>query len=414
MENEIQKLLDRAVGEVRLPPGEFEGPFTLKKALIVRGNSTTLWARKGPVFVIEEKGAMIKNLRVEVTEPEGGQSTISILSRFADTVYEQVEISGEVSGAGKEDECWDIPFVLKAGNILADKTCTVRAQVFVPVEVSVNCAIKDVSINPQRLKVGKNEISITMNKVSEGTFFYGNILFESRFIRKCCFTASAKKQTNSFEENKLIYTVSKQEAPLNQQIIEHSKKQTPLKFSMIENPNSISLKKGQRISCKDLALDKIKLKINYGAKNSEMDIDPYVFLLDKNNKAHNDENLVFFGNKSSLCGGITLLENASETTIELNLKIVSNQIDRIAVAYSIYGDNPNFNFSKVINPSILIFSDGIEKMRFSPEDLFIETTIVFVEFYRYKGEWKLSTVGAGYRDGLKRLCESYGLIVSGD
>ena len=46
-----------------------------------------------------------------------------------------------------------------------------------------------------------------------------------------------------------------------------------------------------------------------------------------------------------------------------------------------------------------------------PEDLSVEKTLVAVEVYRYKGQWKLNFVASGYRDGLRRLCESYGVEV---
>jgi len=34
-----------------------------------------------------------------------------------------------------------------------------------------------------------------------------------------------------------------------------------------------------------------------------------------------------------------------------------------------------------------------------------------MEFYLYKGEWKISAVGAGYKDGMAKLCNRYGIEV---
>ena len=50
-------------------------------------------------------------------------------------------------------------------------------------------------------------------------------------------------------------------------------------------------------------------------------------------------------------------------------------------------------------------------MVFPLYDLQKETTVIAIDFYRYKGIWKVSAIGAGYIDGLKKLCESYGLEV---
>ena len=49
--------------------------------------------------------------------------------------------------------------------------------------------------------------------------------------------------------------------------------------------------------------------------------------------------------------------------------------------------------------------------RFALDELHEEKTAVAVELYRYKGEWKMSFVGAGYRSGLRHLCEGYGVNI---
>lgn len=40
-----------------------------------------------------------------------------------------------------------------------------------------------------------------------------------------------------------------------------------------------------------------------------------------------------------------------------------------------------------------------------------EKTLVGIELYRHRGAWKMKGVGSGYNDGLRRLCESYGIEV---
>ena len=46
------------------------------------------------------------------------------------------------------------------------------------------------------------------------------------------------------------------------------------------------------------------------------------------------------------------------------------------------------------------------------EKMLVEDFKEIMEIYKHNSGWKLNTVGQGYRDGLKRLCASYGLIVS--
>ena len=57
-----------------------------------------------------------------------------------------------------------------------------------------------------------------------------------------------------------------------------------------------------------------------------------------------------------------------------------------------------------------IRADG-ERVSFLMEGLTAEATVVAMEFYLYKGEWKISAVGAGYKDGMAKLCNRYGIEV---
>ena len=88
-------------------------------------------------------------------------------------------------------------------------------------------------------------------------------------------------------------------------------------------------------------------------------------------------------------------------------------MERLAICYSIYesGEGASPTFAQVQEPLLRIFAGEEEVFRLKLEDLRVEKTLVAVEVYRYKGQWKLNFVGAGYRDGLRRLCESYGVEV---
>ena len=78
---------------------------------------------------------------------------------------------------------------------------------------------------------------------------------------------------------------------------------------------------------------------------------------------------------------------------------------------SVYDDQSGTDFSCVDDPVIRIFSDDKEQFRFPLNDLTQEKTVVAVEFYRYKGEWKVNCVGGGFKFGLASLCREYGVDV---
>ncbi|MCX7749575.1 MAG: TerD family protein [Clostridia bacterium] len=178
------------------------------------------------------------------------------------------------------------------------------------------------------------------------------------------------------------------------------------------NQDAIILKKGQRLSVKGILGDKIQMVFDCVNQLEPMDIDPYVFLLDHNRKVANDKDVIFFGNPASKCGGVKYSDENEEKTVWIELDKIPHSIQTVSVCYSIYGGDPNHNFSKLVQPSVKIRYEGKEKLHFTPEDLLSERVVVFVEFYRYKDEWKINSVGAGYEAGIKHLCRIYGLEVN--
>lgn len=398
----IQQMLDNANGTVQLPVGEFEGPFFVRKPCKIIGTSTTLWTKHGSTLNIEAPNVKLENIRIEVTENSNDyNNSICLISKFNDTKYKDIDIVGNVSGVPNEDRQWDLPKALSFGEIPAQTISHFIIEIFVPTSVNIKSDITDISISPINLSAGSNKVIITVDAMKENTYIYGEIIFESIFLRKVYISGAIKLNINNFIDNKTIYksTLKPSNNLVSAQTVSN----------VGTDSNIITLKKGQRLAIKDILKGKLKILFEFSSLIKSMDIDPYIFLLDINGKATKDENLIFFGNPTSKCNSVKYIEN--NKTIEIELDKVANNIQSISIAYSIYGDNPSNNFSKVISPKIRIFSDDKEKMEFSPTDLLIETTIVAIQFYRYKNEWKVNTVGSGYRDGLKKLCESYGLTV---
>lgn len=401
MDDRIQQLLNQG-GEIRIPSGEWEGPFSIHKPCVIMGNRATLWAKQGPVVRIESNQVILKQLRIEVTEAkEEDDFFFSIVSKGEAISYEDVEVYGRIQGVQGEEAQWQIPRVIKAGEFPASQKCEFLVEMTVPVEAKIESAIQDVKILPEKLIPGKNCIKIEINPLKNGCFLYGFFFLRSAFVRRICFTAAAREKAPSYQEGKLVFSVEEREKT----------KEVKEKPSAIFNPQSICLKRGQRIGLNGFDLEKIQIRMQYDSKPPEMEIDPYVFLLDEKDRAEQDDRLIFFGNPVSSDGSVVLKETGSISELTMNLKKTAPEIDRIAISYAIYGNRSGDYFSKVKNPVLFLFSGEVEQMRFYPEDLLFETTIVMAEFYRYKGEWKVKAVGAGYRDGLKRLCESYGLEI---
>lgn len=399
-----------AGGRITLPSGEFEGPLIVTKPLYLIGNNTTIWAKSGAVIDVRSTGVTLENLRAEITE--GSLESAAIITS-ASTTVNNVEVLGAVRGFGAEDGHFDVPRTIELGTFKSDVENTFSLVVNVPADTVIECAPREIKISQSTLKAGRNEIMITVSGISAQTLLYTEVLFKSRFRRRIYLTGRPREDAPR-ADNKRIYTAA-------ERMVESAvgvQSPTPLPVS-VPNTDVISLSvpqsvlemsRGQRIP-----LDKYlgtKLKIRFTCeKPAGMEIDPYAFLLDEKELCLGDEGLVFFGNESSQKGEVTYFP--ADGHIEIDIARIDYHVRKIALAYSIYAGNSSYCFSAVKNPRVTIFDDETERVAFSMDGLTRESTVIALELYLYKGEWKISAVGAGYNDGMAKLCNRYGIEVEG-
>ena len=171
------------------------------------------------------------------------------------------------------------------------------------------------------------------------------------------------------------------------------------------------VRKGQRVSLGQLSTRTLKIVYSHKSEHRPLAVDPYVFLLGKNGKVRADNDLVFFGNEESQGHEVRVKTDNGNAFATIELSKTSVDIEKIAVCMSVYDDQSGTDFSCVDEPIIRIFSDEKEQFRFQLNELTQEKTVVAVEFYRYKGEWKANFVGGGFKLGLDSLCREYGVEV---
>ncbi len=180
---------------------------------------------------------------------------------------------------------------------------------------------------------------------------------------------------------------------------------------LAEDRNVTWLNAGQRISLKEFQNQPLRIAYFHNGSKIKVDMDGYVFMLGGNGKVIRDEDMIFFGNEISVDGSVKVSKDDDMPIVLLNLNKVAASVEKIAIAYSIYGDETRMNFSLIDTPIMRIFSGAKEVYRFRLKDLNLEKTVVATEIYRYKGEWKFNCIGGGYNNGLKKLCESYGVHI---
>ncbi len=438
-----------AGGEVTLPSGEFEGPLVINKPLRLKGKSTTIWAKHSPVIRITSSGVSIEDIRAEITE--GSAEELAITADLL-CAAKNVEVLGRVSGFGLEDGWFDVPRTIELGKFPADKENSYTLEVNVPARTEIFCEIREVTFEPRVLEAGRNTLKITLNGISAQMFLYAEALFKSRFTRRVYITG--KPDINAEQAVlKPIYSAPQREFSDTEPILQpaaasapenaaprklsetsaetaaraisemlHASAQTP-KTDVISMtgkqaappPNEalppLDMKRGQRVGLPQYLGEKFSAWFTANAPRG-VEIDPYVFLLTDGDKAIGDEGLIFFGNERSPNGEVVYSPNDGHITVDLSK--VPPQIKKIALAYSIYDGGAAKNFRAVGSPRVsLRNAENGERVTFTMNELGEETTVVAAEFYLYKGEWKISAVGAGFKDGLARLCNRYGIEVEG-
>lgn len=413
MAENINDLIGRAPhgGTVVLPSGEFEGPVYITKPLHLVGNNTTLWAKRGSIIEITSPSVIIEGLRAELTEDD--QRTPAVVSNFP-AVVRSVEVFGAVRGFGAEDGYFDIPRTLDLGEFAAGEENTYLMTINVPADADIECATQGVSFSPAHIPAGRSEITVTIDGIGTQVFLYAQVLVRTQFIRRIFMTGRPSTSAPKAEMTR-IFTAPERSAEAT---VRGDRNSTPADaytdiVSITQSAPAcdlplLEMKKGQRVALCQYVGSRCTISFSC-TKQQGLDIDPYLFMLDGNERSFGDKGLIFFGNEVSECGEARYFPD--DGRVEIDLEKTDYRVMKMTLAYSVYAGDRSRNFSCVGAPTVSVSAGDRERISFLMDGLSDETTVVAVEIYRYKGEWKLSAVGAGYRDGMARLCNRYGIEV---
>lgn len=406
-----QLVADAAAGSsVTLPSGEFEGPLVINKPLRLIGKNTTIWAKKSPVIEINSNGVSIENIRAELTE--GGENDVAVAASVL-AAAKNIEVLGGVSGFGAEDGFFDVPRAIELGEFAADVVNTFTLTVNVPDRTEMVCGIREVEFSPNVLTAGRNEITVTVSGISAQTYLYAEVLFKTKFTRRIYLTGRPKSDVRK-AEMKRVYTAPERDfspaARRSYDVPASSAVKTDV-ISMPLQPDvslpPLEMKRGQRVPLPKYIGSRFEIYFTC-EKPRGYEIDPYIFLLGEDEQSLGDAGLIFFGNERSENGEAVYFP--ADGHVEVDLTKVDLRVRRIALAYSIYAGDTLKSFASVREPRVSLRAGG-ERVSFVMDGLSEEATVVAMEFYPYKGEWRISAVGAGYRDGMAKLCNRYGIEV---
>ena len=436
-----------------LPCGEFEGPIVISHPCTICGNNTTIWCLNGTSVDIRSDNVTLRDITIEITG--GGADDAAIDTHGHNTAFENVTVYGNTLGVDGDSGTWEIPDVIRLGRIPSNEEFVFYAEIRIPAAAHLINNISGVTVSPTELPPGKNCLCFTVDPLAEGVSVCGEIEFCSVLKRKTVITFSASDPSRGFapdmNSGRLVNQVSEQiEYIPPQKKIEQTSagrpdtavktaEHTPVRNELMHDqdnalpsrpydmsymgvgvsavirsrsPGFIRLCRGQRINIEQMLGDGIiSIELFYSSMDKNLDIDAYTFLLDNYGRAVTDENVVFFGNTSYANNAVCYSDTRQHRQVIIDLVRIPYSIERIAIAYAIYGDDSSETF-RMLHDGIVMIKCGKRCAELPLIDLDNEKTIVAVELYRNNRLWRLSSVLSGYKGGIANLCESYGITVT--
>lgn len=144
-----------------------------------------------------------------------------------------------------------------------------------------------------------------------------------------------------------------------------------------------------------------------GSSAPDVDVDASVIML-RNDKLVSKEDLVYFGNKNSRCGGVihtgdnlTGGGDGDDEQILIDLSKIPQDVNKIIFVTNIYECiKRKQSFGMIENAFIRIADDSNKNIAMFnlTEDYNGKTALIVGELYRHNNEWKFNAIGEGTQD----------------
>ncbi|MFC5009296.1 TerD family protein [Nocardioides plantarum] len=198
---------------------------------------------------------------------------------------------------------------------------------------------------------------------------------------------------------------------------------------VISEPQALT--KGANVALSKLSAELGSLTVfldSRGREGNAVDADVSVLLLDASGKVRSGSDFVFYNQPIALGGAVHLRDKLmpepgtddadlgwSSDVVTLELDDVPDEIERIVVSASLDPTTGvTFGDAAAIRMRLQRTSDAADLLVFDIDDATSELALVFGEFYRRDGAWKVRAVGQGYADGLASLVAAHGVEVSAE
>lgn len=189
-------------------------------------------------------------------------------------------------------------------------------------------------------------------------------------------------------------------------------------------PLPIEMTKGANVGLRELDAELGSVTVvleTAGTGDTAVDADVSVLLLDRGGHVRTNEDMVFYNQRIALGGAIRLRDKVEVDvdgakllldTVTLDLDDVPDDVDRIVFSASL---DPSlattFGVPDRVRMRIQRAADAQDLVSYAITDASDETALLFGEFYRRDGLWRVRAIGQGYRGGLAQLATDFGVEV---
>lgn len=142
-------------------------------------------------------------------------------------------------------------------------------------------------------------------------------------------------------------------------------------------------------------------------------IDFSIYTLDPTSlKVRGDDDMIFYNQPHNIAKTVSLSQKGTGVLLRFDLARMTSQIGKIAICATLTDESGNFSQLNFVQIKLRNGTDTLAHAKIDGKNR-LEVALILGELYRHQGNWKFRLVAQGFKGGLKRLAQHYGVTITG-